>query len=588
MAIIGVGFMLRVWAIDFGFHVDEPNIVRRAISMAEGNWYKPWYNWPAQSLMHIYAVIFSVGGWFSDSLPHYPIARLVSVLFDTATIGVVMALVWRLSRSSVAVLVGGSWYAVSWFATEQARYATPDATLTFCLAVTVLLAVLLWQQINTQQQKKLLWASGAVFGFAIATKYTAALLIVPIAAVWVAKKMYATSSGWFYGVGYLVTAVVVHTAFNPFAIFDLDLVQAALAQEANPVRIGRDWAGAFPVFRNLWFYIELISQRTGTVISWLGYGGFMLSGWAVLQQRRNNSTSVGVWIVTLMYLAYWGSISTLGLHWERWGLPLLPLVIVSAAWVWGLLWGWSASRTKPIIWRISLVVCTLLVSLPQVGLSLLQGQAMMQPDTRTLVANYITQHIPPNHDTPVNILGEVEAMELPAGYEYTYKYGGDDAVPNRSLDRYITKGRQYIVLRYNQIQARKLQPNVYTVQNAFAEDIANRATELTTIRRYNNTLLDITSDVEFYSWVAKPLNWSRLWEVNRGEAYIIYQLPSDIDPGWSIHTVGTSWATTPFWNNRSPFSNLFRDVSHNNVGVIFLRSLDNIKCAICATIQHHM
>jgi 4-amino-4-deoxy-L-arabinose transferase-like glycosyltransferase len=232
--IILIGFSIRLYNVQLGFHVDEPNVVERAISMMHGHWHQPWYNWPAQSLMFIYGIIFKIANGLQLEVSYYTLARLVSVIVGTIAIWLIYRIVYLLTISTPAALWSATFLAVSTLAIKHSRFATPDMTMTMLFLVLLYCAIKIYQlpQTSITSIQRYYIYAGIALGVAVATKYTAALGVIPIVFVYLLNyRQQWKWLGWF-----VLTAFIAHTIANPFVLGDLNVAYQQFLVEAQPTR----------------------------------------------------------------------------------------------------------------------------------------------------------------------------------------------------------------------------------------------------------------------------------------------------------------------------------------------------------------
>ena len=506
-AVVALGFVLRLCAIDFGAHADEPNIVERAIEMSHGYWHQAWYHWPAQSLMHLYAPLFYLARHLVSTPDYYLLARLVSVVLDTITLILVWRTVHYVSKQPGVGLLAATWYAFSVLTTQQARYATPDAALTLVVIATIACVLAIQQSTNAKLQLKWYVLAGIIFGFGLATKYTAVIALALMTLVYLLNRRWQWQPIIYFG----LAALVIHTVLNPYAFGDLAIIQKQLAQEAGSVRLGQDWNDQYYFFHNLWHYLTYLPTATGTVITWLGYvGGLCI----VIQSIVRRRWQVTLW-VPITAVLYWIGISLVSLHWSRWALPLVPLLIVSASWAWWQLWLWKQHK----VWRAGLIVITIVVTIPQLVLSSLYAYSLVQPNTSQQVSAWLSEH----SETPHTIMGEVEFLEVPGTIQYQYLYG-NSLIQQASLDTYRAQGVDYLIVRTQDMAARAANPERYQAEIDFDKTLKQSTKKVFTAKKQDKTLLQTSNDFEFYQWLFNSKNWSKLLQVNQGETFVIYAL----------------------------------------------------------------
>lgn len=200
VVILAVGFLVRVWGLDFGLpfpeaRPDESTIIRHALAFFSGDPNPHFFNYPSLYLYLLFALYlgyFLIGkgfGFFSspddliaqfvhDPYNIYLIDRALSVLFGTATILAVYYLARRLWGRRTA-LVAALFMALAYLHARDSHFGTTDVAMVF-LALTSLIFMVRARQEGGLGSYVL---AGVLAGLAASTKYNAVLLILPMAAV---------------------------------------------------------------------------------------------------------------------------------------------------------------------------------------------------------------------------------------------------------------------------------------------------------------------------------------------------------------------------------------------------------------------
>ena len=272
---------------------DEANIVPRAWDIVHGGGLDPgWYDYP--SLLFLLLAPTQIG---LDE-PSYGAARVVAVL-----IGVVgVAAAWWLGRAAygnVAGLTGAVGVAVATTHVAYSRMAVTDVLLTLGVTVALALAV----------TGRLEWA-GVAAGLAASAKYPGAIAIVPI--------VVAGIGAWRRVARALALAAATFVVTSPFVVVhagaawdDVHRVQR-LAQEG--------WLG---------FEDDPPTPLAFGVRLWETLGPVVLVaavGVVVAVRRRERSD-----LVLLSFAAAYAiSLLPSQAHFDRYGLPLVPVLAVLA------------------------------------------------------------------------------------------------------------------------------------------------------------------------------------------------------------------------------------------------------------------
>ena len=320
-AVLALAAALRVVGAGSGLPLpllnpDETNIVPRAWDVVHGGGLDPgWYDYP--SLIFLALAPTQIG--FDE--PSYGAARVVAVLLGIAGV----AAAWWLGRAAygaAAGLTGAVGVAVATTHVAYSRMAVTDVLLT--LGVTVTLALLVTGRLE--------WA-GVAAGLAASAKYPGAVLLVPIVvAGFGAWRRVGTSVG-LAAVAFLLTSpfVAIHAGA---AWGDFHRVQQ-LAQDG--------WLG----FENdpptpLAFGLRLW-ETLGPLVAVAAVG-------IVLAARRRERSD----LVLLAFAAAYGlSLLPSHAHFDRYVLPLVPVLAVLAGRIRPLVPLALAAAVVPLWWSVA-------------------------------------------------------------------------------------------------------------------------------------------------------------------------------------------------------------------------------------------
>jgi hypothetical protein len=170
--------------------------------------------------------------------------------------------------------------------------------------------------------------------------------------------------------------LTVAFAVGPWLFLRFDRVVLAVLVEARPVHFGADGLG---FAGNLAFYADQFTARAGWFLTALIVPGY------VLLARRHGRVSLPLFGAGL-YLVF---LCAIGLHWERWELPVSFLALQAVAA--GIVWGWELTVQQQA-WRLAFGV---LISAAYVSLVLqafYQTVVFRLPDTRYVALHFCETH----------------------------------------------------------------------------------------------------------------------------------------------------------------------------------------------------
>ncbi|MBI2410355.1 MAG: glycosyltransferase family 39 protein [Candidatus Kerfeldbacteria bacterium] len=533
---------LRLYDIAEVKNVDEPNIIHRAVSVANGQMHIHWYNWPGQSLIRIDGVVFKMvqmtravsnSDWRQPMTVLYQeqknyfetIAHIVTVLFGLISITLVFFIAERL-YSSFAGTLAALFLSVSYLHVRHSRFATPDVPMTTALLANILIALLLWNEQRAKRVQLLYLLAGIVVGFAIATKYTGALALIPIIFVhiirffeqyhWQWKKIIRSS--WrlinLPVLLFFLGALAMHTVLNPFFFVDIQAILKQLLYEAQPIRMGVDWSGQKYIFlKNLLFYLRGPFAWSGTAITGIAYTTILYSLWRFHRTRWRPFTVLSIFFVMTLV-----GLSSLGLHWSRWAVPFSPLIAIAAGVGIAAIVVKIQQRCRQQFLVASITTFFLvMIIFPQALVSFVAVHSFEDQSTSRQMGKYIRQHLP----TGSTIVADTYYLET--GKDYRLE------TPRMKLyarlpEDYRQQGVDYLVIKTQRHSYARKQPELYPEILTFFDQLDYSAKKIVRVVPTDDSLLNHKRDIGVYTWLAQH-GFSNLFSIENGGALTLYQLP---------------------------------------------------------------
>jgi hypothetical protein len=159
-----------------------------------------------------------------------------------------------------------------------------------------------------------------------------------------------------------------------------------LRHEARTAHLGAD--GLSPSGNLRWYLATAIPDALGWPVALLTLAGAVL----VTRERRTKALSLLVLVAVFL-----GSVSLSSLHWERWIIPLLPVLALLAAVP--LVRFFRALGARKAEHRAVLVVTVslglLLASMPRASRLVRTGLQQLEPSTRVRARAWVLEHLPP-------------------------------------------------------------------------------------------------------------------------------------------------------------------------------------------------
>jgi 4-amino-4-deoxy-L-arabinose transferase-like glycosyltransferase len=332
--ILFVGLSLRVIGADWGFpfllHPDESVVANIPVQMAQRSSLDPGeYNHPDHVDIYANALIYHAAShlvyhkpltetFASHTLLYYHLSRILVALLGAACIPVAYLIGRHFSPATglcAALLV-----ALFPSYVEHSHFITSDIPLTLCTLTVILFGI---RYLKQPSDGNLLAAS---FFVAVATsvKYPGVLTALVVAAVVLARdfgnwqpvaKSLAKSLA-----GFLVSLLLI----SPFLVLNFGKVVEGVTRNAFPVHLGADglgWSG------NILFYLQSYFAHAGVLATLLFLAGLYL---VVTREKL-------LALPLFFGFIYWIGLSKIGLHWERWALPMYTFPLLVSAYGMGTL-----------------------------------------------------------------------------------------------------------------------------------------------------------------------------------------------------------------------------------------------------------
>jgi len=380
-----------------------------------------WFDYPTL-VMYLLAPFQA---W--EAVPSYLAARVVVLVLS---LGAIAAAWWLGSRAygQTAGAVAAAVLAVETTEVAYSRMAVTDVPLT--LLVGVSLAFLVGGRIEL---------GGLAAGLAMSIKYPGALLLVPLAvAAYRQPRRLAVGAA---------VAAVAFCATSPFFVVHFGSAVSDAYHVQSLARQG--WLG---------FEHDHVAPIAFIVRLWHGLGPALLVcglGVVVALTRRGRTDL----ILASFTIVYFVDLCTLGEHFDRYALPLLPAL------------GALAGRLR------ALAPVTLLLLVVPLTWSIRDARRLTKTDTRVVAHRWIESHLP--HGARLAVDSSLPPfagfrllnLRLPLPQE-------DRADPNRNVRRLRAEGIRYVVvtgaIADRVIAAREHYPR----ETAFYEDLRTRTKRL--------------------------------------------------------------------------------------------------------------
>lgn len=401
--IVLVAAVVRLAGVNFGLPalLDPDELVFELASyrqIANGTANPGWFGHPATTTIYaltiVNALVF-VTGWlggafngladFAEEIFVNPgILILPGRLMIIACSLWCIVLVYRLALKLFdrpAALVAAALVAISPVMVTWSQVIRSDVMATLFMLYAMLHSV----DYLRQQGKRNLVIAATFAGAATATKWPFALTIIALLAAIVASHGFARS-GRKLAVRRMALAGLLMVAsllvISPFLVLDFPTLVANLQGEAQQDHVG---SNGFGFAGNVWFYLS------GPLLAAFGPAGLAagLAGAALGGRAREWRIIVGIPLLSFLVL-----ISSQNLVWERWAVPLVPLLAISggAALVEG--WAWLGRSVGNRLHRVLALVVLAVAIVAPLAAGMHDRYRQRTGDPRAAAANWARDNLP--------------------------------------------------------------------------------------------------------------------------------------------------------------------------------------------------
>lgn len=329
LLILGIAF--RLYHIEFGlpqsFYADEPEIAEPAIYYTyeirniinNNDYYKLIpisfvYGTLPVYTMTLALMIFSKGlnllHLTFDKTTIFIFLRVVTTILSTGVILATTALAKKHLENTKTILLVLFLVALNWKFIVLSHYVNADIILTLML----LLSFYMFWLYDKNQTNKNLFLAGIFFGLAVGTKVTA-LISLPLFLylIWKKRDVYGLP-------GFVFSMVLAFMISNPFSILffkDFSLrIYGMLSKEGGMVFDSVD-ANPFK------YFIALMYMITPYVLAAAIYGAYRK-----IKHAKDKNFDIFLAANVVLYLLFF---SVQSRRVDRWLLPILPVVLIYAA-----------------------------------------------------------------------------------------------------------------------------------------------------------------------------------------------------------------------------------------------------------------
>lgn len=512
IAVALLSFWLRVSGLQFGlpfeYHPDEQQYIFPAMGVVSGN-FEPHAHYNPTLYPYTIGLMFSLTYWTLYGLGLIPepfnleaawLAPMLSwtssmiylARYTSVAVGVLTSLMLyhlgrraygRMTGLGAALIFGGTFLPA-----REAHFAVSDTPVALGVTVTLYLTLRILRQGCVSDYG----LSGIGLGLAVATKYTAVLLALPIAVAHLLNPRYANwsdrlRSSWSVGLAGLIS-VAAYALVSPYTFIQFDQFWADFSENLGSAQLGFQGLELDPSGSGAVFYGKMFEWGFG----WPLVGAAVVSLIVLLGRHRR----VDLFMLTFPLLAFL-TIQRQEMYFARWLLPLIPpLAVITAEGV-RVVVTWITQARPVRFWKpdrstgqqtnslfllpTSYLLLTFLLILPSTYTAVYANSIFSQTDTRTEALEWIAKNIPPNSTIAVELLGPPWgpplAMPGLAAPSYNFVPVPDGGIMEQPLEQYRAWGVEYIIassFHYN----RPLRDKAHQASLSRNLQILNERTEL--------------------------------------------------------------------------------------------------------------
>lgn len=409
LGLLFIYLIFLVWGIQNNLpylaEVDEPAFVGPALRVASSGSLNPgWFGQPGSTTIYPMAILFHTwfalveGGFLLQSNPelmahfnqnfaiYYYLGRLVSIAYALLTLPLVYWLGRRAFRP-ITGLVGGGLLIFYPYLLYHAQMTRPDSATLFYVALSLWLMLRVFDKPTLSRH---LWVGLAV-GLSISTKYVLAALgpvyfLICVKHVWQSRKTPRLRAEIAKSMAGLFMVLAGFALSTPYFLLDFETALDNVLIEARSEHLGAD---GLSKPGNFWFYL---TTALPTIMGWpqvvLAYLAIGVAVW-----RRKQAQLI---LITFL-LVYLIGISISPLHWVRWALQILPVLVLFAA--------EGIRKVADLVVRVGVkrpqlyphlfITLLLFVSAQQIYDTILHDVRQANPSTRVLAREWLIDNAQP-------------------------------------------------------------------------------------------------------------------------------------------------------------------------------------------------
>ena len=316
------------WGLDWdggiGAHPDERYVVGVAESLRWPGRLSPFDVAPGFAYGHLPLYLLALAWSLLHDVDPLLVGQALAALFDLGTVALTFALGRRVYGKAVGLLAA-AFVAVMVLHVQQAHFYTADVPLTFFVLGALLFAARLAEGGHPLDA----CLAGAWAGLALGTKFSAALLVLPLSAACVVVPG-GSKARWKCGLESGGAMLVAFALTNPFALLEFPIFwrnvaeQAAIARGVLDVPYTRQFHATWPY---LYSVVQQLRWGMGWPLGLAAFGGLAYASWRAVREPPSRAE----WVLLAWGVPYFAFVGALYAKFPRYLLPLTPLLALYAA-----------------------------------------------------------------------------------------------------------------------------------------------------------------------------------------------------------------------------------------------------------------
>ncbi len=330
------------WDGGIGAHPDERYVVGVAESLGWPERLNPFDAAPDFAYGHLPLYLLMLAAKLAPGADVLLLGRALAALFDLGVVALTFALgrqtyadcgrpADRIRPADGVALLAAAFVALMLLHVQQAHFYTADAPLVFFVLGTLLFGARLAERGRAPDA----WLMGTWAGMALGTKFSAALLVLPLgAALMIAPAEAPLGRRWVIhlrrSLACGAAALAAFALTNPYALIEFPTfwrnvgVQSSIIRGMLDVPYTRQFHGTWPY---LYPIVQQLRWGMGWPLGLLAFGGLAYTVWQAVREAPRRAE----WVLLAWIVPGCGFVGALYARFPRYLLPLTPLLAVYAA-----------------------------------------------------------------------------------------------------------------------------------------------------------------------------------------------------------------------------------------------------------------